>query len=262
MKLSLDISFEENSDIIYKDEVCLIHSFCGSFNFNINKESNEPLFKLFREAQLKYSRMHYGDPSIRFEKSWTGYIGELCVIETLKKKLNLTVNETEIIIDENGYDGGDIHFIRNSKKYTVNVSSRKLSSKDEILNVITKPYQYFILIPIDQIDQYINRSDLAFFNFIKYNNDSLIEKEIEGVSVKIHTSGKFIIPGFLMSSDISYLKNSGFLQKVSKGMILKGLYGDMNYSVPMYTNNYVLFSSHLRKFQKISTQYKNHKQIK
>jgi len=117
--------------------------------------------KVFYEAQKKYQRMHYESSEQRFDKSWTGEVGENTVKEILQKVFSLKISAKPGKLTETGYDYGDVHF-GNSIKFVANVTSRKLSKYDNEINIFTRPDQYYVLIPKDQLKHYTERSNFCF----------------------------------------------------------------------------------------------------
>jgi hypothetical protein len=200
---------------------------------------------ILNEALQKYKRMHYESRAVRLDKSWIGLIGETVCKVVLSKQMSIEVcNKEKKIID--GYDGGDIVIKVNNKERIVNVSTRKLSEKDEILNVIINPDEYFALIPVEQFKQYTEKSHIVFFIFVKTNLKQSILIQNETFNVITHAD--FILPGYLTSRDISYMRKAGYIAIKKKGEKIKGLYNSLSYNVKMYTDNYVIFVNLLRRF--------------
>lgn len=195
---------EVNRVEIVVDRTSVLKGAIVKFSIEINEEI---IWRVFHEAQKKYQRMHYGKPELRFDKSWTGEIGENTVKKILGEIFRLKIFPKPQKLTETGYDYGDVHFgksLDSNEKLIANVTSRKLSKYDDEINVFVKPDQYYILIPRDQLSQYTKRSDFCFPVFIKYTkyrknfvlNDLKINIPIEGISV---------IPGFLTNRDIESL---------------------------------------------------------
>lgn len=248
MSIYIDINYYSNSECNFKEKNIFINSFIGRFSLKSEFFESNAIAEIYKEAQQKYSRMHSAIPSTRFEKSLTGFIGESIISSLIMNKLNLKLDDRKVLIDENGYDGGDIHFYVNGNKQIANVSSRKLSMSDEIKNVVLEPDKYFVLIPTDQFNQYTMRANIAFFVFIKYDSNK-VRKNFDNTTIEILTEGDFIVPGYLKAKDIISLREKKYIVEAKKGENINGLYSDMNFNVPMYTNNIVLFSNLLRKFK-------------
>ena len=194
--------------------------------------------------------MHYGRPELRFDKSWTGEVGESTVKKVFEDLFGLTILPKPEGLTETGYDYGDVHFSKSKSdgRLVANVTSRKLSKYDSVVNIFINPDQYYVLIPNDQLRQYTTRSNFCFPVFIKYTEyeEFTLSSDLE---VSVPTRGISIIPGFLTNEDIKSLvkKNVAFIR--SKGQVLRGLYDDLSYSVPMYTNNYVIPTNLLRNLE-------------
>jgi len=221
----------------------LVAGYLGNIKFDL---SNIDFVKrVWQEAQRKYERMHFSTPSIRFDKSWTGEFGEQIVKYLLVSRgIEIIQRKRQII---HGYDGGDLIIKYNNKEMIVNVSSRKLSKNDDVLSVAINPHEYYCLIPVEQIGQYINRSQLAIFVFLL---GKASEKcKIENYFIDVFTEIDFIVPGYLSAMDLKALKENNYINIKQKGEELKGLYNSLSYSIPMYTNNYVIPMSFLRKFK-------------
>lgn len=244
----LDIRYFRDSHTTFNGELLYTNAFCGNFTFKVTDQSLKLVSDLFSEAQKKYTRMHSDSKILRFEKSWTGFLGEMIVEETLGAKLLLDVEKRKVEIDSRGYDGGDVIFLKEGKKFIVNVSSRKLSDSDEIKNVLDRPDHYFILIPEDQIHQY-EEADFGFFVFLRFEKDSAVPFKTDSGVVAIPVSGEFVVPGFLKSGDFKALGKNGNLSKIKKGEYISGLFSDLPYNVKMYTDNFIFYTGQLRKFR-------------
>lgn len=105
------------------------------FSVEVNERIVE---KVYYEAQRKYQRMHYAKRELRFDKSWTGEVGENTVKKILEEIFGLIILPKPEGLTETGYDYGDVHFGKsmNAKsKLIANVTSRKLSDYDNEHNV-------------------------------------------------------------------------------------------------------------------------------
>ena len=237
------INLVQNSSIIN------IFAYKGNFIFDDNSLNAISILKsILDESAKKYTRMHFDNISVRFDKSWTGEVGEKICEYLIKNIRNINiVNKKKQII--NGYDGGDINIIINNEESIINVSSRKLSSYDNVLNVVKKPDEYFVLIPVDQFIQYTQKANLALFIFLKPTNQKTVL--IGNKDIEFFTEADFIVPGFLTNNDLLAMKNSGYITVKKKNDIIKGLYNSLRYDVKMYTDNYVIFVNLLKRFSYI-----------
>jgi len=244
------IEIEGTACINLGDEKLIDKAIYGSFSFSLcDDDSFHFIESVYREAQVKYHRMHYDDKGKRFDKSWTGKIGEEIAKVALQKHLQCIIISHVNEMDSHGYDGGDIHFQIRGKQYICNVSSRKLSLNDELKNVLINPHNYFTLIPVDQFNQYTTKSDLAYFVFILFDKDSISHFQIDDISLEVFLSGKWIIPGYLKSSDLRKMLDNSYLYTKKKGTSINGLFSDLTYNITMYTDNYVIFCNMLRSFK-------------
>ena len=210
--MAKSITISGSADINYDGKPIISKAIHGKFSFHFSKTETQKLIKtIFAEAQRKYQRMHFYDVSKRFDKSWTGYIGEEVSKVVIKEQFHAEILKRKVNIDSYGYDGGDIHFLYNKKMNITNVSSRKLSGFDLIQNVVLSPQNYFVLIPTDQFNQYTSRCDLAFFVFILFDKNLIDNISIGDSNISVNLSGSWIIPGFLKSSDLINMKSNSFL---------------------------------------------------
>lgn len=240
--MSFNISFFKPIYLSLDGKNLLISGYVGKIKFDL---SNFDFVKyIWQEAQRKYERMHFSTPSVRFDKSWTGEIGEQVVKYLFTSRgIEIIQKKRQII---HGYDGGDLFLRYNNREIIVNVSSRKLSKNDNILNVIIRPDEYYCLIPVEQIGQYLDRAHLAVFVFIL---EKASEKcQIEDNFIEVSTEIDFIVPGYLSAKDLKALKDNNYINIKQKGEKLRGLYSSLSYPITMYTNNYVIPLSFLRRF--------------
>jgi hypothetical protein len=240
--MSFNISFFKPIYLTFDEKPLLIAGYLGKIKFDL---SNFDFIKsVWQEAQRKYERMHFSTSSVRFDKSWTGEVGEQVVKHVFASRgIEIIQRKRQII---HGYDGGDLLIKHNNREMIVNVSSRKLSKNDNVLNVVIKPDEYYCLIPAEQIGQYVDRSQLAVFVFILGKTSE--KCQIENDFIDVFTEIDFIVPGYLSASDLKALKDNNYVNIKQKGEKLRGLYNSLSYPIPMYTNNYVIPLSFLKKF--------------
>jgi hypothetical protein len=62
-------------------------------------------------------------------------------------------------------------------------------------------------------------------------------------------AGVSVVPGFLRREDILALVEKRVVFLKRKGKKLKGLYDDLRYSIPMYTDNYIIPVNLLRNLE-------------
>jgi len=224
--------------------------FTGHLIFNHDTQVDiDFLRRTYNEAQVKYARMHADRPLLRFDKSWTGVVGEEIVKHIITQELGFQLSNNNQVIDAQGYDGGDVRFTENGVVKIINVSSRKLSLQDSIENVLNEPDKYFALIPTDQLNQYTIRSNYAYFVFLLFNNANQVNVNIgDNITINLYTAAEWIVPGFLKNTDLTYMNANSFLFTKLRNSNLNGLYGDLAYNINMYTNNYVIFIPFLRRF--------------
>jgi len=245
-----EITIAGSVDLNYNGNLLISKGIHGQFSFSsINSEKPNIIESIFVEAQRKYPRMHSDNVSKRFGKSWTGYIGEEVIKVVIKEQFDSEILARSVNIDSSGYDGGDVYFMHNNKQLISNVSTRKLSANDSIRNVVVAPQNYFALIPTDQFNQYTSKCDLAFFVFILFDKQSIVNITIDEFNLSVNLTGSWIVPGYLKSADLKNMKSNSYLYIKKKGDILKGLYSDLEYGIPMYTDNFVIFINMLRGFK-------------
>jgi len=227
-----------------------VYAICGKALFSLDNESDrEFLLRIYKEAQRKFGRMHKDNPEMRFDKSWSGEIGEEVSRFITTQKLNRQLsNEPKKIV--NMYDGGDIKYIENKQEKVINVSSRKLSPRDNLTNFISSPNDYFGLIPLQQMTHQYLKAAEAHFVFLLYENGKIIRGVNigEGITIDVPYSVKWVAPGFLTSQDLKRMMEDKFLPLKKNGEILKGIYGNLPYNIKMYTDNIVIPVSLLRRF--------------
>jgi hypothetical protein len=142
-------------------------------------------------------------------------------------------------VPNGGYDGGDLRVETPEGALKIlNVSSRKLSKMDAAERVFAAPQNYYVLIPKDQYDQYARRSDGLLPVFIRF--EEVVSFEVEGIRVEAGLRGVAALPGFLTATDFKTMVGKDWARLKEKGEKLKGIYDDLRFGIPMYTDNYAL----------------------
>jgi len=246
-------NFEKISEVrlVNEENVLGTYAYVGEIIFNAEyKLALEFIRSVKEEALRKYKRMHYETSATRFDKSWTGLLGEEVCKFVLSKFILSKFKNVEICekqkVYTRGYDGGDVVLNVDNKQRIINVSTRKLSKKDDVLNVVLRPDEYFVLIPEDQFEQYTVKSRLALFVFLKPKSENHVQ--IDNDTLSVITKADFIIPGYLTNTDVLTLKEKGYIFFKRKEEKIRGLYDSLTYEVQMHTNNYVIFVNFLKKF--------------
>lgn len=229
-----------------------LHSVIGNFSCI---PSMEFLKSLADEALRKYERMHFEQPQIRVEKSWTGFIGEFVCEQYLRHQNKTIIQKPEVALKKGDYDLGDIWLeSKNKEKIIINVSSRKLSRNDSITNFYENQHNYICLIPKDQIKQYTEKANYALFVFLIPQSDETMKIHTfddSELKVKISLTVDFIIAGFLESTSISSLLEKKYYLNLVKGSSFIGMFNDLDYRVKMYTDNIGIPSTLLKPIQKL-----------
>jgi len=99
--MSFNISSFKPIYLIFDEEPLLIAGYLGKIKFDL---SNFDFIKsVWQEAQRKYQRMHFSTSSVRFNKSWTGEVGEQVVKHVFASKgIKIIQRKPQII---HGYNG-------------------------------------------------------------------------------------------------------------------------------------------------------------
>lgn len=84
--------------------------------------------------------------------------------------------------------------------------------------------------------------------FVSYQRNETKQIETQGNILDVPLNAQWICPGFLNSEDLEQLRENGDIAVKKNGEKIKGLYNDLGFEIPMYTDNYVIYSGLLRKF--------------